>query len=255
MIVIYNDIALVLTNDSYYGKNNIYDVQDESIYVVDFLDFSISGKIENNSIIELDNNEINIINERGWVYKYNSRPIKYWDKHSYKKYNNINIDNMSTSELINIIKKENSLSIKMYIGDLIKKGKIKKGDPFILKHEDYIKIYKNNYENNNVYYPLCNDQYASANNNKNWVYYMNYNCYIDNMGERCCCTECYSLPFREYTDYSINQLKNSHCYLCKCNLCICDNTKNIKNNINENIVERCNKCDICKFKLLSDDLI
>lgn len=248
MIVVYHPLALVLTLDCYQGNCHLSDSQSPSPYAVDFLDFSVSGKIVSDEIVELNSEERVTILTRGWTYVYNSRPLKYWDASLVSPTTTPPLrdsSKLSTHDLIELIKKENPLAVKIYIGKLIRDNRIKKGDPFVLTHHDYLHIYTTSHEQNHTYYPLCNDQHLEAQNYSNWVYYTDYRCWIDTMGERCCCVDCYSLPFREVTDYSFIQLQNSHCYLCSCKSCICANTQSLKS-VTEPPLPSCLQCDICK---------
>jgi len=215
------------------------------------LEWNICGKLINdNKIIPLNENEnMNILN-KGLRYQYNTHPSNHWDN---VIINNKNYDEMTIKELISEVNKRHPNIIKKYINTQIINGVF--GNPKDLVNvKNNIKLTKTDYlnilhssERNNCYYPLIGDDRLVANNLHNWIYYNNYQCWINKNGERCSCISCYRI--RDNDEYSILNFKNDHCVYCICSDCVCDNTKFYNNNKDFNddtLPSKCNDCIICK---------
>jgi hypothetical protein len=202
-------------------------------------------------IIPLNENENMWILNNGLRYQYNTYPSNYWDATMentksessscslYKNYND-----MTIKELIIEVNQRDPNIIKKYINDL--KNQLADCKTNIkLTKIDYLNILNSSVKNN-CFYPLISDDRLTANNINNWIYYNNYQCWINKNGERCSCISCYRI--RDNDEYSILNFKNNHCVYCLCSDCICDNTKfyNIKE-VNDNInPSKCDSCIICK---------
>ncbi len=244
LIVSYHELGYLLTNECWDGNNTTTNTT-PSNYLIHCIEWYFVGKIINNSIVRLSDQEYEKITSKGWKYQYNSKPLTHWTNTT-QTINSTNIDEMNIKELVNEVRKRDPLILKKYINKAIVSGKygnVKDVNRknIILTKDDYLYIIKHN-PIHTSFYPLCNDQKYVSTNFLNWIYYTDYQCWIDKMGDRCCCYNCY--PLREDDTYSILNLNLSHCVYCKCEDCICVNAKELETVEFEST--KCNKCCICK---------
>lgn len=246
LIVSYHEFGYLLTNECWEGNNTTINTT-PSNYLIHSIEWYFVGKIVNNKIERLSDQEYDKITSKGWKYQYNSKPLTHWKDIIYTN-THVNVDESNIKELVNEVRKRDPLILKKYISKSILSGKygnIKNVNRknIILTRDDYINIIKNN-PIHTSFYPLCNDQKYSSNNFLNWIYYIDYQCWIDKMGDRCCCSTCY--PIREDDTYSMLNLNNNHCVYCRCEDCICVNSKEL-GIIQEFENLKCNKCCVCKL--------
>lgn len=227
VIVFYHKLGFLISQDCWEGNIHLHKDQNPSAYIFDISEMSVAGKISGNKLTTLSMEERKNVIERGWLYKYNPRPIIYWleekkDKDLYEK---------SLKELVQLAKQLSSQKVLNFIkNEITEERGEERGEE---KNKDfYIRLLKSE-QHKEIFYPICNENRSVASNFTEWVYYMNHNCWIDKMADRCSCMECYAPPFRTVNssstdflktdDYSVNQLKNRHCYLCLYEKCNCHN--------------------------------
>ena len=243
----------------------IVNINENIKYILHPLEWNICGKLINNKIIPLNENENMLVLKTGLRYQYNSNPSNYWDN---VIVSNKNYNEMTIKEIINEVNQRDPSIIKNYINsqndtdistnkdstgifknseaELTPSGVFKNKKTLKLTKLDYLNIL-NSSQRNNCFYPLIGDDRLVANNLNNWIYYNNYQCWINKNGERCSCISCYRI--RDNDEYSILNFKNNHCVYCVCSDCICDNTKFYNNTkeINDNLLpNKCDNCIICK---------
>jgi hypothetical protein len=236
----------------------ILELDDNRKYVLHPIEFTICGKlIEINKIekiMPLNEIENQNILMKGLRYQYNSKPANYWDNIIYDKEKNP--VEMSLKELINETKKRDPVIIRRYINKCIVSGRFGDAKSILvnkakinLNRDDYMNIL-NSSERITSYYPLISDERYTANNFNHWIYYSDYQCWINKNGERCSCICCYHL--RDSDEYSILNFNNNHCVFCNCSDCVCENTKqyNIKDYNENSEINICDshssQCYMCK---------
>jgi hypothetical protein len=231
VIVSYHKIGFTISQDCWDGNIHLSKDQPPSAYVFDLSEFAVAGKLANNKITTLSIEERKNVIERGWIYKYTPRPIIYWPKDQVK------IDDLKEKSMKELVLMAKSLSPQLIRDYMLKKKKNAEDEEkqnFLTK-DDYITLLMK--KNSDLkFYPLCNENRLTASNFDEWVYYLDYTCWIDKMADKCSCMECHPIPYRTVNsfegdkidlskndDYSLSQLQNRHCFMCLCEKCNCRN--------------------------------
>jgi hypothetical protein len=249
LIVNYHRLGYLLTEECWAGNNKLIDTH-PSKYLIHGIEWYFVGKLvlrDNGAenIVPLSSDEFEKVNSKGWRYQYNSRPNTHWDSSqigSKAVMSNGNFEFMSLKDLINEVRKRDPNLIKKYLSS--------KPPGTSLTKPDCLNIL-NTTLTYSSFYPLCNTERLLAFDFLNWIYYVDYQCWIDKMGDRCHCIKCY--PLRNPEDFSLANFKNRHCVNCSCEDCICQCHKLLDENGDDKkkefsiVSSNCKNCEICNI--------
>ncbi len=247
-IVRYDDNGFLLTTDCFNGTCHVSHNQIASIYHVNAGDLSICGKKDGSNIVPLNNDEIEIVKSRGWIYKFCPDPVVFWldelelhqkqmEQINIKKRDYLQLTYKQIQQMIHIFKTKYSI----YNDIKLNSKKVELIDELI-KMENKTKLHF-------IYSPPPNTENKTANNYNEWIYFLDCECWINYYTETCNCIRCCQKSYN-----SITPKINKHCYGCYCKNCNCQN--NVKFNLHDNniclpsklcsIYDENNKCTSCQ---------